>query len=438
MWSNTLGNCFKITTFGESHGRGTGCVIDGVYPGLDLNEDILLSELKKRAPGISKFETSRIEKDYPVIISGVFKGKTTGTPICILFWNENKNSEDYEKIKDIFRPGHGDFTWLKKFGIRDYRGGGRSSGRETVARVAAGGVAKEILKREGIDIFSYTLEINGERAEGFQRDFVENNYLRCGDEKLFNKVKVKLNKIKENRDSAGGIVQVIISGVPAGIGDPVFNKLDSELGKYILSIGGVKGIEFGKGFSGSAILGSEHNDEMSENGFESNSCGGILGGISNGEDIVINVAVKPVSSIGKKQKTINIDGEEKEIEIGGRHDVLLIPRINAVIESMCAIAVLDALMIQKSIKKEDYSIDDLRTGIDEIDLNILKYLKKRTIISKKIGLLKKENNLKVKDKKRENSVKDMWIETCETLEMNSEYILKIQNLILEESKRIQK
>ena len=321
MSANSFGEIFKVTTFGESHGAAMGCVIDGCPAGLEISISDIKNELARRKPGAE--HGSRDEDDMPEILSGIFEGKTLGTPITIVVRNTNQNSRDYEELKDIYRPGHADFTWEAKYGIRDYRGGGRSSGRETLCRVAAGAVAKKILSLNYITI----------SASQFVSHSVED--------------------LRNEKDSAGGIVTCNITGVPAGLGEPVFNKLDARLACAILSIGACKGIEFGAGFSAANMRGSENNDLPDSEGngnFATNNCGGILGGISTGQDIVFKAVFKPTPSIGKPQNAYTKDGKIKQIEIKGRHDICIVPRVVPVVESMAALVIADFLLLSRCDK----------------------------------------------------------------------------------------
>jgi len=356
MGGNTYGRFFKITTWGESHGKALGVVIDGCPPGVIISEEEINKELSLRKPKIDELSTSRKEEDSCNILSGAFEGKTLGTPISIMVNNRDVDSSSYEKIKDVFRPGHADYTYFKKYGLYDHRGGGRASGRETVARVAAGAVARKVLKNEikGFELFSFTKEIGGIGISkidhnSLKREKIVSDRLWCPDKKISEQMAQQILKAKYQGESVGGIVEIVAKNVPIGLGEPVFDKLEADLGKGLLSIGAVKGVEFGGGFNLSKLFGSESNDQMNSNGFVTNRTGGIVGGISNGEDIVIRVAVKPIPSISKEQKTIDNKGNERSIKIEGRHDPCAIPRINPVCEAMVAITILDHLLMQKSI-----------------------------------------------------------------------------------------
>lgn len=324
---NTTGRLFRCTTFGESHGRAIGAVVDGCPAGIEFSEDDVMPLMERRRPGKSPLSTPRSETDRVEILSGVFEGKTTGTPVAMIIRNEDFRSGDYEELKDVFRPGHADYTYDRKYGIRDYRGGGRSSGRETAGRVMAGALAMKLLDREDISVEGRVLEIHGET-----------------DPAIFEET---ILSAKNSGDSVGGIVEVSVKGCPAGLGDPVFGKLDAALAGAMMSIGAVKGVEIGDGFLAAGAFGSENNDFMDESGFLSNHCGGILGGISNGNEIVVRIAVKPTPSIEKEQKTIDASGRERMISVGGRHDPCIVPRIVVVAECMAAVVVADALLAQK-------------------------------------------------------------------------------------------
>lgn len=346
MAGSSFGEMFRVTTFGESHGAALGCVIDGCPAGIDADESFLQHEMDRRKPGTkSAAVTARKESDTAEILSGVFEGKTTGTPIAILIRNENQRSGDYSAIRNVFRPGHADFTYFQKYGRRDYRGGGRSSGRETCARVAAGAFAKLFLKTQGTVVTAYTKSIAG--IEGTETDFseIEKNEMRAADRNAAALMQQKVSEFRMKKNSCGGIVECIAQGVPAGLGEPVFDKLDAALAHAVMSIGAIKGIEFGSGFAAAGLSGSENNDCMRAGAaFGSNNAGGILGGISRGDSIVFRAAVKPVPSIYLPQKTLNENGEECDIVIEGRHDICLCPRIVPVIEAMTAITLADMIL----------------------------------------------------------------------------------------------
>ncbi|OQX60545.1 MAG: chorismate synthase [Desulfococcus sp. 4484_241] len=349
MAGNTFGTLFRITTWGESHGMGIGVVIDGCPPGIPLDESVIQGMLDRRKPGGSSASTTRKEKDRAVVMSGIFEGVTTGTPIMIMAENRDANSSAYEPLKDLFRPGHGDFTYLAKYGVRDWRGGGRASARETFARVAAGAVAKAVLAGHGVTVMTCTLELGGVRAVEIDYGQVHNNMFGCPDPSVVDDMARRVAEVRKMGDSVGGVVEVRAAGVPAGLGEPVFDKLDAELAKGLMSIGAVKGVEIGSGFNAPAMLGSEHNDEIAPDGFLSNNAGGILAGISNGDDIVARVAVKPIPSISIEQRTTDINGNPTVVSVKGRHDISAIPRINVVCEAMVCLVLVDHLLRQKAI-----------------------------------------------------------------------------------------
>ena len=354
--SNTFGKLFRVTTYGESHGNAVGCVIDGCPPGLEIKKEDIQKELDRRRPGQSAVTTSRAEEDKVEILSGIFEDKTIGTPISMLIRNKDADSSKYLKITDTPRPGHADFTWREKFGHVDFRGGGRSSARETAARVAAGAVAKKLLEKLGIEIIAYSVSIGNVKVDnnGIEdigelrklKNIIESNSVRCTNPE---KAKVMENVIldaKNSGDSVGGIIEVRAFGVPAGLGEPVFDKLSADMAKALMSIPAVKGIEIGAGFELAKMRGSEGNDEfINEDGkikTKTNNCGGILGGISNGMPIVARIAVKPTASISKKQKTVNLKTlKPAEIEIEGRHDPCIVPRAVPVVEAMTALVLAD-------------------------------------------------------------------------------------------------
>ncbi|MDF2715681.1 MAG: chorismate synthase [Paenibacillus sp.] len=341
MAGSTFGEILRMTTFGESHGEAVGVILDGVTPGVDIDERDIQVQMDRRKPGQSSVTSPRKEYDIVRILSGVFEGKTTGMPICVILYNKDMRPEAYDDIKLSFRPGHADFTYLQKYGIRDYRGSGRASGRETAGRVAAGAIARKLLERRGVQVVAYTTEIGGIRCGRFVESEIERNEVRACDPEAAGPMIEKIKQLASVGDSCGGIVECTIRGVIPGLGEPVFDKLDAELAKAMLSIGAVKGIEFGAGFSASAMRGSEHNDAMGASGFASNHSGGIIGGISTGQDIVFRLAVKPTSSISVPQNTIGIDGEERVILTQGRHDPCICPRIVPVVEAMACLVLED-------------------------------------------------------------------------------------------------
>lgn len=349
MAGNTFGKAFKITTWGESHGRGVGVVIDGCPPHIPLTEEIIQQDLDRRKPGIGPASTARKEEDLVRIVSGTFRGLTTGTPISLIVENRDAKSNAYNKIKDLYRPGHADFTYQKKYGIRDWRGGGRASARETVGRVAAGAVARKLLSIKSISVISYTVQLGGVRVSTIDIAQIDRNPFRAPDQTAAAEMAKEVAGIKKAGDSIGGVVEVIAQGAPPGLGEPVFDKLDAELAKALMSIGAVKGVEIGTGFKAAESLGSENNDQISPDGFLSNNAGGILGGISNGEPLIARAAVKPIPSIETRQQTVTIDNVATEVSVKGRHDVSAIPRINPVCEAMVCLVVADFYLRQETI-----------------------------------------------------------------------------------------
>ena len=349
MAGNTTGKLFCLTTFGESHGEAIGGVIDGCPPGLKIDMDFIQNELEKRKPGQSFLTTKRKETDKVEFLSGIFNGKTTGAPIGFIIKNIDKKTEDYEFLKDIYRPSHADYTYEKKYGVRDYRGGGRASARETAARVVGGAVAKIFLKNAGIKIFAYVSKIGNIELEKDYKvlDFeqIEKSLVRCPDKETSKKMIDLIKNIKDEGDSIGGIISCVVQGVPVGLGEPVFDKLQADLAKAMMSINAAKGFEYGAGFKSSGKKGSEHNDSfVIEDGeiiTKTNNSGGIQGGISNGQDIYFNVAFKPVPTIKKQQQTIDKNGKNIVFSGKGRHDVCIVPRAVPIVEAMTAIVLAD-------------------------------------------------------------------------------------------------
>ena len=357
MGGNSFGTLFRIITWGESHGEALGVVIDGCPPRIDLSNEDIQKELDRRKPGKGKGSSPRKESDRVEILSGIFEGKTTGTPISLLIRNEDVDSSSYEEWKEVFRPGHADFTYQAKYGIRDYRGGGRASARETIGRVAAGAVAKKILRKEKVEIIAYTLELGGIRAEKIDYKEIERNILRCPDRKAAAAMRMKIEETKARGDTLGGIVEILAQGCPPGWGEPVFDKLEADLAKAVMSIGAVRGVEIGAGFGVARMLGSQSNDPLGPEGFKKNDAGGILGGISNGADIVLRAAVKPIPSISLEQRTVNQAMRPVSLRIKGRHDISAIPRINPVCEAMVALVLVDHLLRQKALDPSCYKVN---------------------------------------------------------------------------------
>ncbi len=357
MAGNSFGQVFRITTCGESHGGAVGVIIDGCPAGFSITEEEIQIELDRRKPGQSHITTPRKEEDKIHILSGVFEGKTTGTPILLLAYNADMRPEDYAELKKIYRPSHADFTYLKKYGIRDYRGSGRASARETLARVAAGAIAKKYLKEQlNIEILSYVEQVGEIATDLDYRQVkladIEQNIMRCPDPGIAEKMIALVEKVKQEKDSIGGVIKGVIKHVPPGLGEPVFDKLPADLGKAMLSINAVKGFEIGSGFGGVAMRGSQHNDAVTlEKGqvkFVSNHAGGTLGGISNGADIYFRVAFKPVSTIGQEQQTLDIHHQPVTVAAAGRHDPCVLPRAVPIVDAMSALVIMDLYLRQRS------------------------------------------------------------------------------------------
>lgn len=359
MSGSIFGRNFTVTTWGESHGKALGVVIDGCPAGINLSEEDIQKDMDRRKPGSNAYGTKRSESDTIHIMSGIFEGKTTGTPISLMVFNEDQRSKDYSQISKCYRPGHADYTFDEKYGFRDYRGGGRSSGRETLARVAAGAVAKKILEELGINIVSYTFSIGDIEIDhnNFDINEIPKNPIYMPDKYAAEKASEFLDKCMKEENSAGGIIETIIKGMPIGVGEPVFDKLDAVLGKAMFSIGAVKGVEIGAGFNASRSTGFDNNDffEYTDGKISklTNNAGGILGGMSDGSDIIIRTAFKPTPSIHKTQKTVTKDNENIEINIKGRHDPVIVPRAVVVTEAMAAIAVVDLLFANMFSKIEN-------------------------------------------------------------------------------------
>lgn len=357
MGGNTFGVCFSVTTWGESHGAALGAVIDGCPAGVELAEDDIQQALDRRRPSGGAASTSRGEKDRIEILSGVFEGKTTGTPISLLIRNEDAKSSSYHDLKEVFRPGQGDYTYFKKYGVRDWRGGGRASGRETVARVAAGAVAQKIIGAAGMQVIAYTKNIGGieiDPVHAFQNDdwikIMRGNALYCPDELAAAAMEKKLVATREEGDSLGGVVEIIVRGCPAGLGEPVFDKMDAALAGALMGIGTVKAVEIGDGFAVAAKKGSQINDPMNAEGFTKNSAGGILSGITTGQDIIVRVYCKPIPSIALTQQTVDVSGQRRSIKIQGRHDICVLPRIVPVCEAMVSLVLADHWLRQRAVR----------------------------------------------------------------------------------------
>ncbi|OHE03892.1 chorismate synthase [Sulfurimonas sp. RIFOXYB12_FULL_35_9] len=349
---NSFGQKLRFSTFGESHGRAIGCILDGVPAGLKVDEEFIQSELDRRKPGKTEFETARKEDDTVEILSGVFEGKSTGTPIAMVIYNTDQKSKDYSNIKDIFRPGHADFTYFHKYGIRDYRGGGRSSARETAARVAAGAVAKLMLKELNIEVLSGICEVDGIKSEIFDYEAAKKSLIYALDPNKEQAQKDAILRAKNDHDSVGGISRVVVKGAPTGLGQPLYYKLDAILADAMMGINAVKAVEIGDGVLSASTKGSQNNDEIRAGGFLSNHSGGILGGISNADEIVMNVYFKPTPSIFKEQKTVNIYNEEVDFSLKGRHDPCVAIRGTVVCEAMAALVIADMLLLNMGSKMD--------------------------------------------------------------------------------------
>ena len=360
MAGNSIGQIFRVTTFGESHGEKIGVVIDGCPSGISINPDFIQAQLDKRKPGQSQIVTQRKESDRPQIIAGVFEGRTTGVPLAALFANEGSRSVDYKEIADKYRPSHADYTYDAKYGHRDHRGGGRSSARETVGRVFAGAVAQLFLQGHGISVQGYVSQVGGIRLEKNYReldlDTTWSNIVHCPDAETAARMQKRIEEIRKEGDTIGGVVSCVINGCPAGLGEPVFDRLHADLGKAMLSINAAKGFEYGAGFAGVSMKGSEQNDpftfEKGQVRTSQNFSGGIQGGISNGMDIYFNVAFKPVATIMQRQKTVNKTGESVDIDGKGRHDPCVLPRAVAIVEAMAAITIADHILRNRTTRAE--------------------------------------------------------------------------------------
>ena len=341
MAGNSIGEVLRVTTFGESHGEGVGAVIDGCPSRIGLSPEDFVHDMARRSPGRSSFDTPRKEEDRVEILSGIFEGLTTGAPITLFIKNKDADSRPYETLRRLFRPGHAEYTYFKRYGHFDFRGGGRYSARETAARVAAGVVAGKILEPLGVKVTAFTLELCGIRAESINLDRVEKDPLICPDPSASKRMIEAISKVKKEGDSVGGIVEVRVTGCPAGLGEPVFDKLDADLAKGIMSVGAVKGVEIGAGFEAARLKGSENNDPITPDGFQTNRSGGILGGISNGDEIILRAAMKPIPSISREQDTIDREGRVSKLKLTGRFDTSAIPRVIPVIEAMVKIVLAD-------------------------------------------------------------------------------------------------
>ena len=349
MFGSTFGNILRISTFGESHGKAVGVVVDGVPAGLALDEELVQKDLDRRKPGTSQYVTQRKESDTVEILSGVAGGRTLGSPVAMLVRNVDARSKDYGDLLSMFRPGHADFAYNRKYGIAPQPGGGRSSGRETVGRVAAGAIAKAVMAPLGVTFRACTVCVGGVMAQRIDWDFAEGHVLRCADPDKAEEMTAQVDSARADHDSIGGMVRLEVGGVPAGLGDPAFGKLDALLAGAMMGIGSVKGVEIGAGFGVARLRGSQNNDPIAPDGFQSNNAGGTLGGISTGQDIVMTMAIKPTPSISQEQQTIGLDGEPRTMNIKGRHDPCICTRIAPVIEAMAALVLADAYLMQTAL-----------------------------------------------------------------------------------------
>jgi chorismate synthase len=350
MGGNSFGQVFRVTTFGESHGNGVGAVIDGCPPKVPLAPEDFVRDMARRRPGKRDLDTPRKEEDRVEILAGVFEGLSTGNPIHLFIRNRDVVSRPYDILRELFRPGHADYTYFKKYGHFDYRGAGRYSARETAARVAAGVIAGKILGPLGVQVTAYTIELGGVQAKEIDLDYAEKDPFFCPDPAASERMKETVSKAKQEGDSLGGVTEVRVTGCPAGLGEPVFDKLDADLAKALMSIGAVKGVEIGAGFEAARMKGSENNDPITPDGFRSNHAGGILGGISNGDEIILRAAVKPIPSIPREQDTVDRQGRAAKLKMSGRFDVAAIPRIIPVLEAMVKLVLVDHHLRLKTLR----------------------------------------------------------------------------------------
>jgi chorismate synthase len=432
MRANYLAGYYGVTAFGESHGKAMGVVLEDVKPGIDFPLKSIQAALEARRPGRGKYSSRRQEADKIEVISGIYQGKTTGMPICLLIYNQDARSSDYNHLSEIFRPGHADFSWYQKFKIYDHRGGGRASGRETICRVAAGAAVDAILGK--IKISAYPIQIGEIQAQKY--DFPA-NHLNWPDSDNFAQLEKYLQEIASSGNSVGGVVELKIDNMPAGLGDPVFEKLDANLAKAIISLGAVKGIEFGLGFHLAELTGVQANDQISPAKWTSNNCGGILGGVSTGQPLILRFVVKPTPSINLPQKTIDKSGQETKFSSGGRHDTLIIPRLIPAAEAMVKLVLADAISHQKLISSEPADLAVYREAFDKIDEDILLALKRRQELAKLTGNWKRKHQQNIEDKSRENIVLKNLFEKAQQLDLAEDYIKKLWQLIMAESKKAQ-
>lgn len=431
MRSNRLQEVWGFTCFGESHGTAMGIVIEDIQPGVEFPYSELNQQLAFRKPNQNPYATSRNEPDDYQIVSGVFEGKTTGTPICILFWNQDIRSDDYAAIKDVFRPGHGDYTWYHKFKIYDYRGGGRASGRETICRITASAMVDHLLGKIKISFQTIRIGQLVAAATDVYTQINHDNPFCWNDPTSYSELYPYLDKIKAEQDTVGGIVKLRIDPVPVGLGEPVFAKLSAHLAQAIMSIGSVKGIAFGSGFDLGAMTGSEANDQSDASGWLSNHAGGILGGISSGQPIIITIAVKPIASHGKSQVCMDKSGNPVTLQISGRHDVCHIPRLLPVIEAMVKLVLADAISHQKLIAGDSLDMDDYREALDKLDEDLLLTLCKRKAIVAQVKTYKTAHNLDFRDTERERAMALRWQTIATELGLEPEIAISILQKALE-------
>ena len=442
MSGNVFGQAFRVMTFGESHGPYIGVVIDGVQPGLPIDVEGIQQELDRRRPGQSAIVTPRQEKDRVQVVSGIFEGKTTGTPICLLIANQDQRSTDYSHLQNIFRPGHAGFTFLKKYGVFDYRGGGRASGRETAARVAAGAVAKQMLAARGIHIIAYTRQVGNIEIQQVDFEEIEKNPVRAPDPEAAERMMQAILAARNAGDSLGGVVEVVVKNCPPGLGEPVFNKLEADLAGALMSIGAVKAFGMGSGFAAARMKGSEHNDPFVHDPasgkiqLATNHAGGVLGGISTGDDLVMNIAVKPPSSIAQKQQTVDQDGNPIEFKIGGRHDPCICPRVVPVAEAMVALVLVDHLLMQERLVRSD-ALQVLRNQIDTIDTQVLLLLAQRKRLVQRIARAKQKKRQPIQDPTRETELLLQWKTFGQQLELPEDFVQELAQVLLRFSRNVQ-
>jgi len=442
MSGNVFGSAFRVMTFGESHGPFIGLVLDGLKPGLPIDTDQIQFELNRRRPGQSSVVTPRKETDQAEIISGIFEGKTTGTPICILIKNRDQRPGDYRKLQHILRPGHAAYAFLQKYGIFDYRGGGRASGRETATRVAAGAVAKQILKNRGVEIIGFTQRIGDIEAQTIDLTEIEKNPVRTADRQAAVKMTQAILQAQQEGDSLGGVIEIRVKNCPAGLGEPVFNKLEADLAQLLMSIGAVKAFEMGDGFQASHLMGSEFNDafyfDHKQKRFRTRTHhgGGVLGGISHGEDLIMRIAVKPPSSITKEQDTVDIQGNPVKLSIEGRHDPCICPRIVPVAEAMVALVLVDHILMQDRLS-QGFSLTEIRDQIDVLDTQLLLLLAQRRNLIRKIAAYKAKNFRKIHDTKREEDKTKQWREQARALDIPEDLADSLLRSILADSHQLQ-